>query len=76
MGPTNSMAVACRSSLTGCVAWVFWLFLHNLYLAGFRNSLRVLIEWGYSYFTYERGARLITTPARERQRSKQSRAGL
>lgn len=46
--------------LAGGLAWWFWLFLHILYLAGFRNRLSVLIEWGYSYFTYERGARLIT----------------
>jgi NADH dehydrogenase len=46
--------------LTGGLAWWFWLFLHILYLAGFRNRLSVLIEWAYSYFTYERGARLIT----------------
>jgi NADH dehydrogenase len=45
--------------LTGFVAWVFWLFLHILYLAGFRNRVSVLLEWGYSYFTYDRGARLI-----------------
>jgi NADH dehydrogenase len=31
-----------------------------MYLAGFRNRLSVLLEWGYSFFTYERGARLIT----------------
>ena len=31
-----------------------------MYLAGFRNRLSVLVEWGYSFFTYQRGARLIT----------------
>jgi NADH dehydrogenase len=46
--------------VSGALAWWFWLFLHILYLAGFRNRLSVLIEWAYSYFTYERGARLIT----------------
>ena len=46
--------------LTGFVAWWFWLFLHIMYLAGFRNRVSVLVEWAYSYFTYERGARLIT----------------
>jgi NADH dehydrogenase len=46
--------------LTGSIAWWFWLFLHIMYLAGFRNRLSVLVEWAYSYFTYERGARLIT----------------
>jgi NADH dehydrogenase len=43
----------------GKPAWWFWLFLHILYLAGFRNRLSVLVEWAYSYFTYQRGARLI-----------------
>jgi len=46
--------------LTGHTAWWFWLLLHIMYLAGFRNRLSVLIEWGYSYFTYNRGVRLIT----------------
>ena len=46
--------------MTGSLAWWFWLFLHIMYLAGFRNRASVLVEWAYSYFTYERGARLIT----------------
>ena len=46
--------------LTGSVAWWMWLFVHIMYLAGFRNRLSVLLEWGYAYFTYRRGARLIT----------------
>lgn len=46
--------------IAGFPAWLFWLFLHILYLAGFRNRLSVLIEWGYAFFTYGRGSRLIT----------------
>jgi NADH dehydrogenase len=46
--------------VTGRLAWWFWLFLHIMYLAGFRNRVGVLVEWAYNYFTYERGARLIT----------------
>jgi NADH dehydrogenase len=46
--------------VTGSLAWWFWLFLHIMYLAGFRNRVGVLIEWAYNYFTHERGARLIT----------------
>ena len=46
--------------MAGRPAWWFWLLLHILYLAGFRNRLSVLLEWAYSYFTYQRGARLIT----------------
>lgn len=48
----------------GKPAWWLWLFVHIMYLAGFRNRLSVLIEWAYSYFTYQRGARLITGPRR------------
>lgn len=47
-------------NLSGKPAWWFWLLLHIMYLAGFRNRAIVLIEWAYSYFTYQRGARLIT----------------
>jgi NADH dehydrogenase len=46
-------------TVSGFLAWWLWLFVHIMYLAGYRNRLSVLIEWGYSYFTYERGARLI-----------------
>ncbi|MDQ3396416.1 MAG: NAD(P)/FAD-dependent oxidoreductase [Deinococcota bacterium] len=43
----------------GFIAWLAWLFLHLVFLIGFRNRMGVLINWAYSYFTYDRGARLI-----------------
>ena len=46
--------------LSGLVAWLIWLFVHIMLLVGFRNRLMVLAEWGWSYFTPERSARLIT----------------
>jgi NADH dehydrogenase len=46
--------------VSGYPAWWFWLFLHILYLAGFRNRLSVLVEWGYAFFRYGLGSRLIT----------------
>jgi NADH:ubiquinone reductase (H+-translocating) len=60
IGRHRAIADFGRLQVTGSLAWWFWLFLHIMYLAGFRNRLSVLIEWGYSYLTYERGARLIT----------------
>lgn len=48
--------------LTGIVAWMAWLFLHLLYLVGFRNRLSVLLSWGWSYLTWDRGPRLILEP--------------
>jgi NADH:quinone reductase (non-electrogenic) len=44
----------------GRIAFLMWLGLHLLYLAGFRNRANVLVNWGWSYVTYDRGARLIT----------------
>jgi NADH:ubiquinone reductase (H+-translocating) len=46
--------------ISGYFAWLAWLFVHIFFLIGFRNRLIVLIQWAWSYFTYERGARLIT----------------
>lgn len=46
----------------GVVAWFLWLFIHLLYLVGFRNRFAVLLGWAYSYLTFRRGARLITGP--------------
>lgn len=51
-------------NMTGKPAWWLWLFLHIMYLAGFRNRAGVLLEWAWSYFTYQRGARLITSGRR------------
>ena len=44
----------------GFVAWLAWLFIHVFLLIGFRNRFLVVFQWAWSYFTYERGARLIT----------------
>jgi NADH dehydrogenase len=46
--------------LSGFLAWLGWLFIHLIELAGFRNRLVVLANWAYNYFTYDRGVRLIT----------------
>lgn len=47
---------------SGLPAWLFWLFVHIMYLAGFQNRVLVFFQWAYSYFTRGRGARLITGP--------------
>ena len=65
----GSLATIGRSSavgeiqgvkLSGFPAWAAWLGIHLLFLLGFRNKVSVLIQWAYSYFTYKRGARVIT----------------
>ncbi|NJM55628.1 MAG: NAD(P)/FAD-dependent oxidoreductase [Verrucomicrobiae bacterium] len=44
----------------GFPAWLAWLFVHLIFLVGFRNKLAVLLQWFYSYCTYRRGARIVT----------------
>ncbi|MGE0631326.1 MAG: NAD(P)/FAD-dependent oxidoreductase [Pseudobdellovibrionaceae bacterium] len=46
--------------MSGFIAWLGWLFVHIYYLIGFKNRFFVFAEWAFSYFTYHRGARLIT----------------
>lgn len=46
--------------LTGLIAWLTWLVVHIYYLVGFRNRLVAIFQWAWTYFTYSRGARLIT----------------
>jgi len=43
----------------GRIAWWLWLLVHIMGLTGFRSRASVLLQWGWSFFTYGRGARLI-----------------
>jgi NADH:ubiquinone reductase (H+-translocating) len=46
--------------LTGFFAWLIWLAVHIYFLVGFRNRLVAIFQWAWTYFTFDRGARLIT----------------
>jgi NADH dehydrogenase len=60
IGRSRAVARIGRVRLSGFVAWAAWLLLHIVYLIDFRNRVLVLFDWAWSYFTYERGSRLIT----------------
>jgi NADH dehydrogenase len=60
IGRFKAVGVIAGLHLAGWTAWWGWLLVHIMYLAGFRSRLSVLLEWGYSLLTYQRGARLIT----------------
>jgi NADH dehydrogenase len=59
IGRTHAIAQIGKIHLTGLSAWIAWLGLHLVFLVGLRNRISVLISWTYSYFTYQRGARII-----------------
>jgi NADH dehydrogenase len=46
--------------LSGFLAWAAWGLIHVFFLIGFRNRVLVMLEWAWAYFSYHRGARLIT----------------
>jgi NADH:ubiquinone reductase (H+-translocating) len=50
-----------RLQISGILAWWFWLLAHVYFLIGFRNRIVVLIDWAGAYWTYQRGARIVTT---------------
>jgi NADH dehydrogenase len=60
IGRSAAIAQFGKIHISGFIAWLAWLFVHILFLIGFRNRILVFIQWAWSYFTYERGARLIT----------------
>jgi NADH:ubiquinone reductase (H+-translocating) len=60
IGRAAAVAQFGKIHISGFIAWLAWLFIHIFFLIGFRNRLIVLIQWAWSYLTYERGARLIT----------------
>jgi NADH dehydrogenase len=59
IGRSAAVAYAGPIHMKGLVAWLAWLFVHLIFLIGFRNKIAVLLDWMYAYFAYRRGARLI-----------------
>jgi NADH dehydrogenase len=49
-----------KAHMSGFPAWATWIMVHIFFLIGFRNRLAVFSSWIWSYFTFTRGARLIT----------------
>ncbi len=64
IGRAAAIAQFGKVHVSGFLAWLAWLFIHIIFLIGFRNRILVMIQWAWSYLTYERGARLITGESR------------
>jgi len=60
IGRAAAVADFGKVHISGFLAWLAWLFIHIFFLIGFRNRILVMIQWAWSYFTYDRSARLIT----------------
>jgi NADH dehydrogenase len=60
IGRNAAVAQIGPLQFSGILAWLAWLFIHLLYIVEFENRLLIAVQWAYDYFTYNRGARLIT----------------
>ena len=63
IGRNRAVAVIGRLRFSGYPAWLLWLFIHLLYIVEFESRVLIAIQWGFAYFTFNRGARLITKPS-------------
>jgi len=64
IGRSSAVADVQGFKMSGFTAWLTWLFVHVLFLIGFRSRAQVLWEWFWAYVTFSRGARLITGQSR------------
>jgi NADH dehydrogenase len=64
IGRSSAVADVQGFKMSGFMAWLTWLFVHVLFLIGFRSRAQVLWEWFWAYVTFSRGARLITGQSR------------
>ncbi|MFL5343692.1 MAG: NAD(P)/FAD-dependent oxidoreductase [Hyalangium sp.] len=70
IGRGSAVGVALeRFRMSGYLAWLAWLFIHILFLIGFRSKVAVLVNWAYSYLAFQRSARIITGGVPLRSRS-------
>ncbi len=60
IGRNRAVAVIGKLHFSGYLAWLLWLFIHLLYIVEFESRVLIAIQWAVSYFTFNRGARLIT----------------
>jgi NADH:ubiquinone reductase (H+-translocating) len=65
IGRSAAVAQIGKIKLAGYPAWLAWLFVHLIFLVGFRNRTAVLFQWAYSYFSNRRSARIITHQPQE-----------
>jgi NADH:ubiquinone reductase (H+-translocating) len=68
IGRNKAVADLNLVHFSGLPAWLAWLFVHIIFLVGFRSRLAVLFQWAWAYFSFNKGARLITRNFQSEQR--------
>lgn len=68
IGRNKAVVDMDKLHLKGWIAWLTWMFVHLLFLIGFRNKLVVFINWVWSYLTYDKGTRVIIRPFKKKKK--------
>jgi NADH:quinone reductase (non-electrogenic) len=71
VGKRKAVADIGNLKLGGILAWWLWSGVHLLSISGFRNKLMVGLNWAWSYFTYDKGNRLIIRKFNEHDKSEE-----
>ena len=66
VGKNKAVADLGAFHFQGFFAWLVWMFIHLMSIAGFRNRLIILINWVWNYFSYDRAIRLIIRPYKKK----------
>jgi len=59
IGKKKAVATIKRYQFSGHFAWFIWSFVHLMGIIGVRNKIMIAINWLWSYFTYDKGNRII-----------------
>ena len=54
-----------RGFFKGFFAWLVWLFIHLIPIAGFRNKAKLAFNWFWSFVTNDPTLRLVIRPGKE-----------
>ncbi len=67
IGRAKAVAEIKGLKLRGFIAWMMWALIHITFLIGFRNRIKVMVEWLWYYISFQPGARLITRSGADRE---------
>ncbi|MEM6912209.1 MAG: NAD(P)/FAD-dependent oxidoreductase [Verrucomicrobiota bacterium] len=70
IGKNHAVVQVGKTKLRGFIAWAAWLFIHILFLVGFRNKVSVLLGWAWAYLSDSPDTRIIVNTPRSQEEAK------
>ncbi|MGV7107782.1 NAD(P)/FAD-dependent oxidoreductase [Flavobacterium sp. U410] len=67
IGRNKAVVDLPKFQFSGVFAWFVWMFVHLFSLIGFKSKAVVFLNWVYNYIRFDREARLIIRPYKEKE---------